>query len=111
MYFAVIFPIGAFGIIALWTSILVSPAFLRRHHSLKRLVIVGLLAGAISAVTLFVWMVQQRFSSHAYLRLLGDVWIYGGPVIVAVWNIYRFSKKPNQPSEPTAGLRPAAAHF
>jgi hypothetical protein len=108
LYVGVIFPIGAFGIIALWISILAPATFLERHITLKKVVLAGLIGGAIAAVTFLAWIVPQRLSAHAYSRLPEDAWIYGGPLIVAVWNVRRFlGQKPNLSPQRNAGDGPA----
>ena len=92
---AVILTGGAYGMLALWASVVIPARFFSRHDVFRRLVIAGLAMGSIAVISLIVDVVPKHWSTHDHKRLLGDAWLYGGALTVAIWNIGRLWGDPN----------------
>lgn len=94
---------GIGGLLALPISIFSSDAVLKEKKRRCAMTTVGLFLG-ISLAVFFIcaaWPSANPFSSR--FEPLGT-WTFGGPAIVAAWNLWRFWKiknKPNQTPEPT----------
>ena len=93
------------GLIALPISIFSSDAGLKEKKKRWVMTTIGLISG-LSLAIFFIcasWPSANPFSSR--FELVG-AWAFGGPAVVAVWNLWRFwkmKKEPNQPSQPTPG--------
>jgi len=98
-----IFQLGGYGILALWASIIASPAFLQRHPRLRSTIIMGLIGGTITAMAFLTDTISHRLTDQTYDRLPFDIWTYGGPIIVAIWNTLLFLRKAGPENRPISG--------
>ena len=104
---AAVLACGAYGILALPFAIFVPLALVRRKKWLRVLLVAALTGGCITAVYTF-----SRFHPGQYdwEKNLSILWIYGGPLIVAIWTLVRYLKpEPNKPLQGTEGKAPSSS--
>jgi hypothetical protein len=94
--FFLIYPAAAIGIPALIVSIFVAPAAIRQKSWLARSVVIGLIAGSLTAVTFLAVTAPSYLDQRNWSSLTMSLWQIGGPLIVAVWNLARLWRAPRR---------------
>lgn len=89
------------GVPALFISIFAPPDKIKETHWLRNLVIAGLIGGSLTAVTFLAFGVLPDAAKNNWHSLLSGIWEIGGPLIVALWNLWRLWKEPNKRFQPT----------
>lgn len=92
--FFLIYPAAAIGIPALFVSIFVPPAGIKKVKWLRHLVVAGLVAGSFTAVKfLAVSLTGNNNGAGRELSWI-SLWQLGGPLLVALWNLGRLWREP-----------------
>ena len=84
--------LGAFGLVGLYTSILVPTDVLRRRHGVRLTVAAFLVLGVIAALVMAFTPSEEGLSIASRPELF-QVWLLGGPIAVALWNIARLLRQ------------------
>lgn len=87
--FFLIYPAAAIGIPALAVSIFVAPAAIKQRAWLARFVVIGLLAGSLTAITFLSLTMPAALEQRNWSALRMSAWQMGGPLLVAAWNLVR----------------------
>ena len=91
---------GAYGILALPFSIFLPLHLVHRSKGITIALVVFLAGGCLTAISIFF---SPNNGSRTLQKTLENIWVYGGPVVVAVWNTIRFLKRPSQLPTPQLG--------
>ena len=85
---------GGLGLTGLYASILLPLEWLRR--ALLRWTVTAMMALGIVLALWFGWAVVSEWyrDSNPY-----QVWLFGGPLAVAIWNLWRMHATPRQKTE------------
>lgn len=84
---------GAFGLLGLYGSILVPLSAFHRVPAVRWLTITFLFLGIIASVVMAFAPGEQGETIAARPELF-QVWLLGGPIVVAVWNLARLLRPP-----------------
>lgn len=84
---------GAFGILALTFSIFLPLRLVQRSKWITVVLVMFLAGGVLTAVSIFF---VPKNGGRTLQETLVHIWIFGGPVIIAVWNAIRFLKRPSK---------------
>lgn len=94
---------GAYGILALLFSIFLPLHFTKKVSWLKIALIVFLLGGCMTAISIFV---SPQPKAPGLTKMMKDAWIFGGPIAVAIWNIARYLRGSNKRTTDNSGASP-----
>lgn len=95
---------GAYGCLALPLSVAMPASFVRNRRWLQIGFSLCLVGGSYVSVTALGGVGSSGRNSQ---NLFSTLWLFGGPLIVAVWNLWRFWQKPNSGSCVTRTPPPA----
>ena len=95
-YFFLVWIGALVGIPALAVSIFVPPVTIKKARWRRMFVVGGLIGGSITAVTFLTIGLPDDVAKSNWSSFASGAWQIGGPLIVALWNLWRLWKEPNQ---------------